>query len=301
MLINALDRAECSPRKFHGGWRSKCPTHGSKGGTLKVTELPGGGVMFHCFAGCVSGDVIADLGLTWEDIYGDTTPKFDPIPRKAKIFKPYLNPVAEAVRYGANLCPSGGQDLDSWSRVYVGSCVCGGRMSAGPTGAECENHCPIREVGRLLLDLTDSQKGMIGVRVAIEVKSLNVLGSIEKKRGVGKNTGKEWVLYTIHANDDQGNPFEYELTSFNMIPVGVGEYQIEREETQFGVQYKIKNPTPTGVAISELTRVNQDHAAQIARLNQICNVPVAPAVVQAPVVPAPPAAPVVIESSEIPF
>jgi hypothetical protein len=175
--------------------------------------------------------------------------------------------------------------------VYVGQCSCGASVTAGVGGAFCENKCPIEAVGRLLLDFRDAQLSVEGG--GMEVRTLNVLSTVEKKRGVSAKTGRAWVLYAVQADDGNGNPIGEDLTSFQELPVGVGEYQVEREENQWGVRWTIKQPTAVGRALSEQN-------VRITRLEALCQqlsggtAQVAPA---APVAPAP----VVVQSGDIPF
>lgn len=289
LMINALDRAECNPRRFGDSWRSQCPAHGSKGGTLKVSEARDK-VLFHCFAGCSFDEVLGSLGLSWGDLVEGQSGPVRPRQRKPKREPVWVDPVRSARAYGCRLLPV--SSVDSQSRVYVGQCSCGGSVTAGVSGAACENQCPIETVGRLLLDFRDAHLRVEGV--GMEVRTLNVLGCVEKKRGVSQKTGREWVLYAVQADDGNGNPIADELTSFQQIPVGVGEYQIEKDENQWGVRYTIKQPTAVGRALSEQN-------VRLTRLEALCERlgGGAPAPVQAPV-PAQPA-PVVVQSGDIPF
>jgi hypothetical protein len=70
-------------------------------------------------------------------------------------------------------------------------------------------------------------------------KKLNVLGVVEKKSGVSQKTGKPYVIYTVHADDEAGNRITEELTSFEELPNGLGEYWVEKRESQYGVQYTV--------------------------------------------------------------
>jgi len=285
LMISALDRAECNPRKFGESWRSQCPSHGSKGGTLKVSEARDR-VLFHCFAGCSYDEVLGSLGLSWGDLVEEKSGPIVVRPRKAKREPVWVDPVRSARAYGCRLVGPR-EFVVSESRVYVGQCSCGASVTAGVGGAFCENKCPIEAVGRLLLDFRDAQLRVEGG--GMEVRTLNVLGCVEKKRGTSKQ-GRDWVLYAVQADDGNGNPIGEDLTSFQQLPVGVGEYQVEREENQWGVRWTIKQPTAVGRALSEQN-------VRITRLEALCQQLGGGTAQVAPAAPAP----VVVQSGDVPF
>lgn len=53
-------------------YRSKCPSHDSKGLTLKVTEANNGDVLVHCFAGCSAKEVVESIGLNEKDLFKES-------------------------------------------------------------------------------------------------------------------------------------------------------------------------------------------------------------------------------------
>lgn len=285
LFIERLRVLDCEPREFTNGWRAKCPSHGSKGGTLKVVDR-GGKPLFHCFAGCEYQLVLESMGLKWGDLVEDRpVSEWRPRRREKRVVAGFENPVENAKRYARLLYPVGGL-------CFAGSCACGGMVSSGPSGSVCVNGCPVDEVGRWLIDWSDAGLMLKGCCMSVEIRSLNVLGCTEKKRGTSK-AGNEYVIYSVHADDGLGNPLGIELQSFNLLPVGVGEYAIEKNEGQWGTTYTVKNPNPQ-------TRMFVDFNARLARIEAHLNLG-APAVPAQPAAPAPVAAPVVVESSEIPF
>ncbi len=50
-------------------WTARCPSHNDKVPSLAVRELDDGRVLVHCFAGCSTGDILAAIGLTMEDLF----------------------------------------------------------------------------------------------------------------------------------------------------------------------------------------------------------------------------------------
>jgi len=330
ILIGALEAHDCDPREWKGQWTAKCPSHDSKGRKLGV-KADGDTVLFQCFAGCLKEDILFSLGLGWKDLLGESD---QPIQRRREPWERHLeaavrhgavpkwegngvysgvcscggelyvgragaacskgcqisldpveprwvDPVEDAIGFGADLKPSG-------QGVFVGQCPsCGGWLSAGPGGASCESNCPIREVGFFARTLRDSMKG-----VSMQQRTITVLGCVEKKRG--EKNGRQWVLYNVHANDEQGQPIQHELVSFSEIPQGTGTYWIEVKESQFGTQYTIKQPSQVQLDIEDLKK----------RVSALEGSPVPPATVAAQTIaaqPAPAFTPKVVEAGEVPF
>jgi hypothetical protein len=52
-----------------GRWVSLCPAHEDKRPSLAIRELDDGRVLLHDFAGCTTGEVLAAVGLTMEDLF----------------------------------------------------------------------------------------------------------------------------------------------------------------------------------------------------------------------------------------
>jgi hypothetical protein len=51
--------------------RARCPSHGSKGGTIAIRETQDGKVLIHCFAGCKLSDILSAANLTEQDLFPD--------------------------------------------------------------------------------------------------------------------------------------------------------------------------------------------------------------------------------------
>jgi hypothetical protein len=56
-------------RRGGKGWMAKCPHHEDSSASLSIAEGADGKVLVHCFAGCPSLDVVADLGLSAVDLF----------------------------------------------------------------------------------------------------------------------------------------------------------------------------------------------------------------------------------------
>lgn len=68
LIETVLDRLE-GVRKQGGGYRARCPVHGSKGPTLAISEGDDGRVLIHCHAGCSPGAVREKLELPWSAFF----------------------------------------------------------------------------------------------------------------------------------------------------------------------------------------------------------------------------------------
>jgi len=275
-IINALELLDCNPRVTGDKARAQCPVHGSKGGTLSVKRDGDGGV-FYCFAGCEAEDVRLELGLTWDEIYGGRKP-VDYVPRVRKpVREPsYKSPVRSAFAYGCRLEYSG-------DGVHVGRCVCGGFVSAASDGVVCFNGCDVQGVGEALAQIDDVR------RIRMAQRKLRLLGCTEAKRGISK-AGKEWTIYKVHAEDQNGVPIQEEMQSWENLPVGEGLFDVVREENQYGTRYTVKRPTELAQHVWELQ-------AQMAAVQTHLGITAAPVAAPVPAV----VAPVVVESSEVPF
>jgi len=56
-------------RRGEKGWTAKCPHHEDSTASLSIAEGADGRALVHCFAGCPSLDVVADLGLSVVDLF----------------------------------------------------------------------------------------------------------------------------------------------------------------------------------------------------------------------------------------
>jgi hypothetical protein len=66
-------------KKAGKGWQAVCPAHPDKSPSLTIREGDDGRVLLHCFAGCVTADVVAAMGLTMADLFPPSkTPRKPP-------------------------------------------------------------------------------------------------------------------------------------------------------------------------------------------------------------------------------
>ena len=70
MIAEALlSRLDCVKRTGVDRWLAKCPAHADKRPSLGIREIDSDRVLVKCWAGCLTGDVLAAVGLTFESLY----------------------------------------------------------------------------------------------------------------------------------------------------------------------------------------------------------------------------------------
>ena len=53
-----------------GKWKAKCPLHqGHSDGSLSIYSADDGKTLIRCWAGCKTEDVLATVGLSWSDLF----------------------------------------------------------------------------------------------------------------------------------------------------------------------------------------------------------------------------------------
>ena len=78
MIDNILQRLD-KVKKAGNGYQARCPAHDDSGPSLSLLEGDDGRVLLHCFAGCSTAAVVADIGLTMVDLFPPTgTPRRPP-------------------------------------------------------------------------------------------------------------------------------------------------------------------------------------------------------------------------------
>jgi hypothetical protein len=65
-LLSRLDHVKPVGR---GRWRARCPSHGSRGGTLAIREESDGRVLVHCHALCPVEAVLGAVGLDFDALF----------------------------------------------------------------------------------------------------------------------------------------------------------------------------------------------------------------------------------------
>lgn len=83
----AAEEHDCRPYGDGAGFRARCPVHGSRGLTLSVSQGRVG-ALITCFAGCEKNDVLAALGLSWDDAFDEPRQRSSPAWRPSQIRRP---------------------------------------------------------------------------------------------------------------------------------------------------------------------------------------------------------------------
>ena len=68
-----LDQLDGVRQVGAGRWIAKCPGHDDSHPSLSIRELDDGRVLVHDFAGCAIGEVLAAVGLTFDDLFPPRT------------------------------------------------------------------------------------------------------------------------------------------------------------------------------------------------------------------------------------
>jgi hypothetical protein len=73
-------------------------------------------------------------------------------------------------------------------------------------------------------------------------RSLNIIACKAIKSGTNAK-GREWTIYEVMATKVDGSPVELELRAFDPLPLGVGDYEVEkRSDPKYGDSYTLKIP-----------------------------------------------------------
>ncbi|MEW6229965.1 MAG: hypothetical protein AB1700_18060 [Bacillota bacterium] len=71
---NVLTRLQGVRQTGEGRWVALCPAHDDKHPSLSIAEAGDGRVLIHCQTGCPTPQVLAVLGLTWQDLFSGPLP-----------------------------------------------------------------------------------------------------------------------------------------------------------------------------------------------------------------------------------
>ena len=73
LVIEALTRAECSPRRSGEGWTARCPAHEDRVASLSVSAGTGSCALLCCHAGCPTAVIVEKLGLRMQQLFPSAT------------------------------------------------------------------------------------------------------------------------------------------------------------------------------------------------------------------------------------
>ena len=86
MINNLLGRLSKVKSTGRNTWLACCPAHDDRTASLGVKEMPDGRILINCFAGCSANDILAAVGLSFDDIVPKRLGDFKPV---SKPFNPY--------------------------------------------------------------------------------------------------------------------------------------------------------------------------------------------------------------------
>lgn len=72
VVIAALDRLQCKPRRMREGYRALCPAHRDVRPSLSITSSDDR-VLLHCFAGCRFDDLVLQLGIAKRELFSPSS------------------------------------------------------------------------------------------------------------------------------------------------------------------------------------------------------------------------------------
>ena len=67
-ILDKLNKVKGSKGKY----RAQCPSHGSSGLTLQISERDDGSTGIYCYAGCSAEDVLAAINMPVSAMFGDS-------------------------------------------------------------------------------------------------------------------------------------------------------------------------------------------------------------------------------------
>ena len=69
-----------------GKWAAKCPLHqGHSDGSLSISSADDGKTLIRCWAGCPTEDVLSSAGLSWSDLFPETSTTYPRRPIDPKV------------------------------------------------------------------------------------------------------------------------------------------------------------------------------------------------------------------------
>lgn len=79
-IVNRLDHCRASG---DGKWIARCPAHEDKSPSLSILEKSDGRVLIHCHAGCGALDILASIGLEFDDLFPEDLQHYPSYAKKA--------------------------------------------------------------------------------------------------------------------------------------------------------------------------------------------------------------------------
>ena len=68
-IQDVLNRLNKVRKTGANSWIASCPHHEDRSPSLTLSEPEPGKILIHCFAGCPPNDVLASIGITFDDLF----------------------------------------------------------------------------------------------------------------------------------------------------------------------------------------------------------------------------------------
>ncbi len=68
LVLDALTRAGCPPKRHGEAWSARCPAHDDRDPSLSIGTGTDARVLLHCHAGCAVEAIVATIGLGMKDL-----------------------------------------------------------------------------------------------------------------------------------------------------------------------------------------------------------------------------------------
>ena len=132
MVLDALERRGCSPRRSGDSWSFKCPAHDDLSPSGSVSQ-PADKVLLHCHAGCSTEAIVSELQLPMSALF-EPWSRNDKGKREIVATYPYVDENGELVSETVKYFPR--------TSGNAGPMVSAGGFGTSPATSECCTGCP---------------------------------------------------------------------------------------------------------------------------------------------------------------
>ncbi len=117
MSINViLDKLQKVKSHGNGSFMACCPAHDDRSPSLSIKDNGDGRIMFKCFAGCETLDILQSIGLDWDDVM---PPKQEKIVHtvKPKAFQIYATDAIQIIRIESQIILMAAMDITNGVKI----------------------------------------------------------------------------------------------------------------------------------------------------------------------------------------
>jgi hypothetical protein len=83
LLLSRLNKVR---RTSHNSWIACCPAHEDRKPSFTIRDAGDGRILLHCFGGCATENILAAVGMTWEDVMPEKPIAHRVEPEKVKVY-----------------------------------------------------------------------------------------------------------------------------------------------------------------------------------------------------------------------